>query len=451
MRDRRQEIFESVVSGDEGFLFHRFDYTFEQICGQFNLSDSQLERWCSLIEARHAWCAARQIQYVFMVVPEKHVIYDDKLPGGERVSPNRPALQIQGSLAQTMAQDFLYPEDVLREGRAKEEVYFRKDVHWNNYGAYLGYRALLDRLPTAQAPGPIPESELVRRKYSKIGDLAIRIDTAPREEAFSAAHPRADRVRKIFGNRGWGPGQVEVFESGNDRLPRCVLFRDSCATGFMHYLGSHFSRLAVVATDVFFHDLIRHERPAVVITEMHERVLARATELGVSDAILFPDDFGATRFTAFTGVSLPLRTEADLTLVFGGEGNGVGFLRKGWSHPETQFTWAVGTESLIEFPQQLEASDYVMELDLAPALALPHVAAQELKVAVNGVDVGTFSIVGTDSSITCEVPAACLNASPTLSIRLLHPGCIRPKDYGHNEDVRELSVALSRIRLRKAV
>ena len=70
---------DKVAIGADGFLFHRGDDAFEQLCGDFELSHRQTERWISMLEARHAWCRVRGIAHITFVVPEKHVVYQDKL------------------------------------------------------------------------------------------------------------------------------------------------------------------------------------------------------------------------------------------------------------------------------------------------------------------------------------------------------------------------------------
>jgi hypothetical protein len=77
---RRQHILDSVVIERDGFLFHRHDPTMDQLTTKFTLRAAQLDRWTSLIEARAAWCRGRGINYVMLTLPEKHVVYADKLP-----------------------------------------------------------------------------------------------------------------------------------------------------------------------------------------------------------------------------------------------------------------------------------------------------------------------------------------------------------------------------------
>jgi hypothetical protein len=445
---RREQIVNSVIVGEDGFLFHTGDWVVEQVCGSFALSPRQLQRWVSLIEARHAWCDARGIKFYTLVIPEKHVVYEDKLPAAMKVSPTRPVKKIVNALAPRVLEDFLYLDEILKAGRCVDETYYRTDVHWTGYGAYLGYVALVNAMRRSLPIQPLPEAELVRRPMRMVGNLGMALDSEPDEEATALSHPLARNHLKILGNRAYSIGQAEVFEDAMSDLPKLVIFRDSNATTMFPFLCNHFSRIAAVASQRVFYDLIISERPDVVIMEVTERYVARPAELGVSDALMFPEDFGPEDFSTFTGEHLPLPTrQRDFVIDFRAGGNSQNYIGSGWSGQEPQQVWATGTESTLVIPAPEGPIEYELELDLTGCVFPPQLTSQALDVMVNGLLTGSFEI-GTDALIRCRVPLECFSTTTILNFRFRHPGCVRPSDYRETADSRLLAVGFKSLRLR---
>lgn len=436
------------AEGADGFLFHRYDDAFEQLCGSFTLSPRQTERWVSMLESRHAWCHARGIAHVTFIVPEKHVVYQDNLPSPYRIAQDRPVRRILQAIDPNLQPTVVYPEEELRAGRAVEDTYFRTDVHWTQYGAFLGYKRLEQLLAQQMALVPIDETELERRTRRGIGGLGMMLDTEPDEEMVMLSHPRARLHPRLLANQAFNVGQVEIYESAERRdLPTCVLFRDSNATPWLPYLCAHFSRLVVVASSRFFYDAIRSERPDVVIMEITERYLARRWPHGAADSIVFPEDLRETDFTECTGVPLPLPSRGKEFVVRFGSGDAShGYLGDGWSDAERDHTWTIGRESWLRLPLVDGHRAYELTLSVWPCIMGDHDRAQRLEVSSNGVAVGSFE-VDRIMELTCAIPAEAVGERDALEIRFHHPDCIRPADRG-GTDARELAIAFNELRLR---
>ena len=306
--DRRQQLAAEVVIGRDGFLFHRWDHCFEQVCGQAPLDAADLRRWVTTLESRHAWCRLHGIPYVVLVVPERHVVYADKLPPGMTVAPGRPVAQIRDALAVSVRPDFLYPEAVLRHGRAVEETFFHTDIHWSRYGAFLGYRALAERMSAHLPLDVVGEHELVRTRSRFIGDLGMRLEEEPMEDRVEIAVTRPWAVHKALENKSFTEGQVQVFVGDRKRLPRIVMFRDSNATHLIDpFLFVHFSRIVSVGgARQFFPELVLDEKPDIVVTEIAERYFGVPVRPGTTRPVLAPHDLSRLTFSAFTGLDLPL-------------------------------------------------------------------------------------------------------------------------------------------------
>src|SRR5262249_52725581 len=70
-----------------------------------------------------------------------------------------------------------------------------------------------------------------------------------------------------------GVGRI-VTEIPGSSLPRAVVFRDSFASRLAPFLSEHFSRVVYLWQNNFDADVVRQERPAVLIEEIVGRDLA---------------------------------------------------------------------------------------------------------------------------------------------------------------------------------
>jgi hypothetical protein len=306
--DRRAALRATVVMGRGGHLFHRWDNAFEQLCDAATLDDVDLDRWRSQIEYRVAWCDLHAIRYYMMVVPEKHVVYEDRLPVGRTISQDRPVRRIHASLPPPVQSRLIYPATSLRQARRVEKIYYNTDVHWTSYGAYIGYRALLRGIAADFPMTPLPEGALIRTKRAEFcGDIGVRIDPEPVEERIMLSIDEAPNWRVTFDNRAFAEGQVQVFENDDKSLPRAVIFRDSNMNAVLPFLLRHLSRAVVVAGHRYFlHDLVQAEKPDLVITEIAERYLATPLPDQSHARIYWGADLQRLGFQDFTKVPLPL-------------------------------------------------------------------------------------------------------------------------------------------------
>jgi alginate O-acetyltransferase complex protein AlgJ len=310
--DARSELRNSVIFGADGQLFHRDHDAVEQVTGKLRFSETELEWVVSAIETRHAWCREHNIRYLHMIVPEKHVVYSDKLPEPMRVSAERPVRQILSRLASHVLDDLIYPEVDLRDRRSAGDTFYKTDTHWTTQGAFLTYQIMARRLEQiTRFANPIGEHELNFQDFVHTGDLGVRLDPEQSEPAIFLRPKRPTTFKKVYDNRRFDRGNVIVWENSNRSLPRCVVFSDS----FLHYVIQFmipcFSRLVAVSSTDVYYDLLRSEQPDVVIFEMIERYVAMLDGTGVK--AFLPRDFCAGSFAEFSGVSPSVLADATLS------------------------------------------------------------------------------------------------------------------------------------------
>jgi hypothetical protein len=111
-----------------------------------------------------------------------------------------------------------------------------------------------------------------------------------------------------FASKHFTEGQVQIFTNADHSLPRLVLFRDSNATHMIDpFLMAHFSRIvAVGAWGHFFPELIRAEKPDLIISSLAERFIGTPFRPGERTPVALPNMLSTLTFQNFTGVPIPL-------------------------------------------------------------------------------------------------------------------------------------------------
>ncbi len=289
------------LKGRDGYLFHRDHDVLEQLAGDVVFRARQIDVWIRALKTRQAWCAANDSVMRVLLIPEKHVVYGDKLPFPVRSVPKRPAMQLLAAAQSDakLAGKLLYPFETLRAARANRQTYFMTDTHWNGYGAFLAYRALIDSLATEIQLETVEEYDLVWKRRPYVGDIGVRF-AKERSETMEVAEPPVT-YKLVFHNENFGRGAVHVYENERRDLPTCVLFRDSFSNFMIPYLMRGFSRLVAVSSLTCQFDLLNQERPDVVLFVTIERFLAT---FGRGVTIELPEDELAHSFESLSGTEL---------------------------------------------------------------------------------------------------------------------------------------------------
>ena len=281
---------EKVVVGRDGWLFYRGIRSFHNedpisdFRGARPLSPARLERWRHTLAARHEWLRARGISYVVVLVPNKGTIYPEAM---HRAVPRRestsPLQQVARRLADDPGLNVLDLRDVLVDGKAVNRVYLRTDTHWNHVGAFFAYRAIVERIrPLVPNLGAALELADFRPFYTirqPGGDLAVLmgLEDIIREELL-LAEPRAPwQAVDLTPNPGEDATRtLWCMETPQPHAPRAVVTGDSFINGLQPFLSEHFSRsVYTIAYGAFPEELIRREKPDIVIEEILERFLRR--------------------------------------------------------------------------------------------------------------------------------------------------------------------------------
>ncbi|MGO8740683.1 hypothetical protein [Rhodoblastus sp.] len=292
--------------GADQHLFHTNDAVCEQLFEGADIGADGEAEWRNVLRRRVEWCAARNITYRHLVIPEHHSIYADMIPDAPSLSENRPLPRIMKGLELQVRDTIVYPLNEMIAGRAKFDTSIRHDVHFTGYGCFLCYEALMKTLPGAAASELVREEDLRVREFFLAGDVAHAAGEPGQRITFH--DPPKIAQRTIVKGASFQANQVDVYASDAPSGRSLVMFRTSNSSHLIPYFLRHFSRITAVGTRQFFYDLLESEKPDVVINEMPERYFAPAKASPDTNLYGFAPRDDAP-FEKATGLSLPLPTE----------------------------------------------------------------------------------------------------------------------------------------------
>jgi len=284
---------DAVLVGRDGWLYYAGERMLEHWSRQTAWAEQDLRDWQRLLEWRRDWLRQRGIRYLFVVPPDKHTVYPEYLP--DWMEPSAKPSKLQQLAEYLRAHSDLEFVDLSRpliEAKRTGIDYLKTDSHWNAFGAFIGYRALIQAL-SRQFLGlePLPVDAYQWRAVAyPPGDLValagnVSCQGAACQEtagvaALSAAaqpdlKPTVDPDPALDRTAGDGtPCFERICRTHNDQANgKALLFRDSFAESWYPLLGLHFRDVIYDWRYRWNWTLIERERPDVVIDEMLERFL----------------------------------------------------------------------------------------------------------------------------------------------------------------------------------
>ncbi len=284
---KESSVTEAMI-GRNGWLYLARGGMVDNMLGNLSYSDAQLAAWRKVFQTRRDWCAARGIAYQLVIAAEKHSVYPEHLPTW--IPEDRKNDQISQLVAYLQTNSNVPVLDLrapLRAAKKNQLTFHVTDTHWNDYGAFIGYEAILNAL-AQQRPKinslPLAAFE-IRHSQQPGGDLAVmmaqerslveadHIALAPRPP-LTAIATKADRSLSV--RQQQKPTDPAVFVSENPAARgTAVMFHDSFAVALQPFLAQHFNRVLYVWQHDWDTAFLEQQKPDVVIDEIAERSFYR--------------------------------------------------------------------------------------------------------------------------------------------------------------------------------
>jgi len=277
----------NVIVGKDGWYFWGGNGLLDDFRGLLPLTEQRLIFWKEDLVRKRDWLAKRGIHYLFVFVPDKQTIYPEYLPDYFQKAKGTTRIeQLMEYLKQDRDVTILDLRPGLLNAKSEKQLYQKTDTHWNDYGAFVGYREMMRKIsqwfPKEQLkPDFYFHDTMVERPA---GDLAkmlglhetIREMCPLLKERHFCAQPmelnlEIENLSKMK--------ETEPFMKGcKDAHLRAVVFRDSFFSRIEPFLSENFQQVLYLWQSFdqkIVERLINNFHPDLVIEEKVERFCFR--------------------------------------------------------------------------------------------------------------------------------------------------------------------------------
>ena len=244
----------NVSIGSDGYLFLTNAQTVRGTQGQDRLTSEEKSKWRShFLETDRAF-SELGIGYNFVIGPNKHTVYPDRLPKWFVPAPLKETRvsDVIGVAKSAFGDKLIDARTILRDAREQFpfDIYHPTDTHWTELGAALIMREALSEIGVI-----LPEPEFEIRQLPRSGDLARMIG---QQRYWDASAPVIASDWSCMVEVG-KPLHVETIDfvmpervicgSPSGLQKKLVVFHDSFGYSAVPYLASNFATVEFILTN----------------------------------------------------------------------------------------------------------------------------------------------------------------------------------------------------------
>jgi alginate O-acetyltransferase complex protein AlgJ len=253
-----------LVAGRDGWIFYDSEKaddgsTLEDYRGLAAYPPDRLDAIAKTLLDRARWCREHGALYLLFVVPNKETVYSEYLPPSiRRVGPLTRLDQVTGRLggrAEPVVVD-LRPAILRAKNASRDPLYNKGGTHWNEYGAYVGYREIVRTIGLFH-PGLQPY---------ELHDFRIEVDPASNEDHWLGL---SENLRVRFTLR---PEAARTNSNGD--VGKVLVVHDSFWESLRPFLALHFPNMACYHFNEVrgrLQSIVEREKPALVLQVAVER------------------------------------------------------------------------------------------------------------------------------------------------------------------------------------
>lgn len=135
-----------VHVGKDGWYYYTLDENLEIAAGKYTLTDEMLDDILFEHLAVRDKLKEQGIDYVIVLPTSKASIYPEYMRYGSGEVRRTPVDIVTDHLEQNSDLKVIRLKDALLDAKSQGQVYFKTDTHWTQFGAYIGYRRIIEKL-----------------------------------------------------------------------------------------------------------------------------------------------------------------------------------------------------------------------------------------------------------------------------------------------------------------
>ncbi len=274
---------ELVLKGKDGWYFYRGDKSEANYMNKSVFTDEQMQSILKYLTDIEAWCKEHGKSFIFFIAPDKNKIYGEFYP--DIIKKARPDSESRTrkfiQYAKENGFSVIYPLDkLLLEKESGNLLYYKNDTHWDDYGAYIGYKEV-EKVLSAEC-GIVPLTvDKWENRFHETGDLNNLWPEGTVSDTESLYPYSIFDSKYQVSPENPANERDGYFTSCAGKELKAIVFRDSFCTALKQYISNDFSEVQYHwRRNVQKSDLKNLEENAdVVIFEIVERYLPELARL----------------------------------------------------------------------------------------------------------------------------------------------------------------------------
>ncbi len=257
------------------------------------LSQEEIDKMKNILHNRALRLKEQGGVFYFALVPNKHRIYSEYLPNN---IVKTTGLTIYDQVVDALKDDSLIHlidlRKPLEKAKAEHILYYKKDNHWNDIGAYIGYRSIINSI-NKQFPKvtPVPiEAYDLDTTQSLVGGEALQIGVEdfikenrvmlkPKYNLLSQPGEKQNYPMPIGFPYPWDFEIIKIVDDPS--LPTAVIIRDSFTDFMLQFFSENFRKSIFIFDSWEYKEnrnIIEKEKPNIVILEIIEANIRKINE-----------------------------------------------------------------------------------------------------------------------------------------------------------------------------
>ena len=207
------------------------DNSINNYANNVTLSEDKLRNGLDYLKAIDEWCKKNGKEFYYVIVPDKNKIYGEyyRLIRKQHSDEYGIGNQFTNYIKKNSDIKVIYLYDILMQNKDKGILYFKHDTHWNDLGAYYGYKALVDLMNISPKSYEFDERQQGGGDLENMAKGVINKDNEKYKYSklknVCKSHERKSICKNDFGNR------------------KLFMLRDSFGGRLILYLGNIFNEI----------------------------------------------------------------------------------------------------------------------------------------------------------------------------------------------------------------
>lgn len=270
----------TAIEGENGWLFLNQEsdtYCYYQRTSPF--TEKSIQKILGIINDNIKFCEEHGIKLVLIIPPNKSTVYPEYYPKYIKHLDKPVPYETLAHRIKTSADlPLIAPLNALLSGKDEQELYFRKDSHWNTFGAYAAYRVLAEEIRKIYPNFYIlQDKDIYDCEVNSWGDLLPMLhlynDNNRKEKGLCPSYQINLALKSNSEIK-----RSDYAAGGDEKGPKILLIHDSYMVALHPYLERSASEIASLWVYQYdfekMKNFILENKPDMIIWEVLEKYFA---------------------------------------------------------------------------------------------------------------------------------------------------------------------------------